>query len=171
MNDLYREIMVKRKKSPLDSMKKVGLIVLTVVLFAAGMLINPLILLLGVVSCFVTWYFGASFDVEYEYLYVNGDIDIDKIMGKQRRKRVGSYELEAMEILAPTGSHELDPYKDRAKVKNFTSLEPGVKSVTGVYAVDNQLYMVELELDRDVIEDIRRIAPRKVSRECLTLLQ
>ncbi len=26
-------------------------------------------------------------DVEYEYLFVNGDLDIDKIMNKARRKR------------------------------------------------------------------------------------
>ena len=38
-------------------------------------------------------------DLEYEYLYVNGDLDIDKIMGKQKRKRVFSMNVNDLELL------------------------------------------------------------------------
>ncbi len=168
MNDLYREILVKKQGSPTDTLKKAGLIILTVLLGAAGILFHPLFLIACIGAGILTWYISSGLNLEYEYLYVNGDIDIDKIMNKQRRKRAASYAVETLELIAPSGSHELDQYQSRASLKDFTSQDPSAKSYTAVYAMDGGLQMVKLELDRDIIEDLRRIAPRKVSRGCLT---
>ena len=84
MNDLYREILVKKKSTGADTLKKAGLIALTVLLAAAGLLIHPLLLLVAVGAGILTWFISTGLDLEYEYHYVNGDIDIDKIMIKQR---------------------------------------------------------------------------------------
>ena len=168
MNDLYREILVKKKSTGADTLKKAGLIALTVLLAAAGLLIHPLLLLVAVGAGILTWFISTGLDLEYEYLYVNGDIDIDKIMSKQRRKRAASYAVENLELIAPSRSHDLDQYRGRAAVKDFTSGDPDAKSYTAVYSCDGGLQMVQLELDDELIADIRRIAPRKVSRDCLT---
>ena len=168
MNDLYKEILVKKQSTGTDMLKKVGMIALTVVLAAGGLLIHPLLLLAAVGAGVATWYISTGLDLEYEYLYVNGDIDIDKIMNKQRRKRAASYSFETLELIAPSDSHELDQYRSRAAEKDFTSGVPGTKSYTAVYTADGGLQMVKLELDQELIADIRRMAPRKVSRDCLT---
>ena len=47
-----------------------------------------------------------------KYLYVNGELDIDAIYSKQKRKKMGSYDASELEILAPENSHELDSFKD-----------------------------------------------------------
>ena len=104
MSDLYREILVKRATPAADRIKQGGLIGLTVVCLAGSLLFMPL-LPAGIVLAVVTFFLFPRFDLEYEYLYVNGDIDVDKIMSKQKRKHCASYSLENLEVMAPTGSH------------------------------------------------------------------
>lgn len=45
--------------------------------------------------------------VEYEYIYTNGDIDIDKIMNKAKRKRAVSFNLRDIERIAPLDSDDI----------------------------------------------------------------
>ena len=56
-----------------------------------------------------------NLNVEYEYVFVNGDLDIDKIMNKARRKRMFSVDADQMELLAPVGSVELNAVSKRLK--------------------------------------------------------
>lgn len=168
MNDFYREILVKRRSTSADLLKKTGLIILTAAAMLAGLFIHPLMLIVGVALCVVSWFLITGMDVEFEYLYVNGDIDVDRIMSKSRRKRVGSFALEDMEIIAPSASHELDSYLAKApKVLDYTSGEGSKPTYTAVYRADGGVRLVKYEFEKDVLQDIRRLAPRKISRECL----
>ena len=171
MNDGYEEILVKRGKTPKDTILKAVIIGVTAVLVAAGIFFfNPLFLLAGMALGLLGYYLILpNFDLEYEYLYVNGDFDIDKIMNKTRRKRVASYTLEEMEIIAPSSSHDLDPWRGKASVKDYTSGQMNKNSYTALYNTSSGQLLVMLELDEDVIRDIRRLAPRKISRDILLL--
>ena len=163
MSDMYSEIMVKRITPTSDKVKKVVLIGATAVCFVGGIMIWPL-WIAAVVLGIVTYLMLPGFDLEYEYMYVNGEIDIDKIMGKQKRKRCATYDVENMEILAPSNSHALDSYKNNKeiRVKDYTSLDPQVPSYSLVFNRENHRELVKLELNENVVGDIRRIAPRKV---------
>lgn len=163
MSDLYREILVKRTTPAADRIKQGGLIGLTVACLAGSLLFMPL-LPAGIVLAVVTFFLFPRFDLEYEYLYVNGDIDVDKIMSKQKRKHCASYSLENLEMMAPTGSHALDSCKNSAgiQVRDFTSLQPGTPSYTLVFNREGRKELVKLELDETVVQDMRRMAPRKV---------
>lgn len=164
MNELYREIMVKRKTSVGKQLLKVLMIGLTVLMFLAGMALWPA--LIAAVALGIACYFVIpKFNVEYEYLYVNGDLDIDAIYSQQKRKRIAEYHMEEVEILAPEKSHVLDCYRNKndIKVKDFTSHEPNAKVYVLIVNKDNAKQMVKVELDDIVIGDMRRIAPRKVN--------
>ncbi len=171
MNELYKEILVKRKAQPLDMVKKAGMILLTVIAFVIGFLFIPLMMIGTVLLGLLAWYVITGLNLEYEYLYVNGDIDVDRIKNRERRKRVGSYELVNMEILAPSNSHELDSYLNNksAKIIDYTSGDESVQSYTAVYTNEANMQIVRLELTKEVVDDIRRRAPRKVSRDTLLL--
>ena len=106
-----------------------------------------------------------KFDVEYEYLYVNGELDIDAIYSKQKRKRVGTYDMAELEILAPEKSHALDSYMNNKsiKMKDFSSGNPQAKSYILIMNSDSERQSVKVEIDDTIIQDIRRIAPRKVN--------
>ena len=60
-----------------------------------------LLFLLFTVLCFVGAYIASSRQVvEYEYLYFDKEISIDRILNRARRKKVGAYTLDLMEIVA-----------------------------------------------------------------------
>ena len=159
MNDLYQEILVKKKASAKDTALKI----LVIVVLAAGVLFLTPLLLVGLVLCFVDFYFLLpQFDLEYEYLYVNGDIDVDKIMSKSRRKKVASFSKDNLEVMAPTGSAVLNDYLNGAKVEDYSSGEENASTWTLVYSGDKSKTAAILELPDELSEDMRRYAPRKV---------
>ena len=97
MGDLYSELLVKKDKTAKDSLLKYGLIVLTVLAVFAGLIITPLALIIAVALGIACYFVIPKTDVEYEYLFINGDFDIDMIMSKTKRKKVKSFKLsEAM---------------------------------------------------------------------------
>ncbi len=164
MNDGYEEILVKRGKKPMDALLKGMTISAIVILVALGILfVQPLFMMIGVIFGLLAYYFILpNFDVEYEYLYISGDIDIDKIMARRKRKKVASYTKDNMEIMAPTGSDHLSSYLQNGKVKDFTSSNPDIKTWTLVYSSEKAQDIVELELTDEIAQDMRRYAPRKV---------
>lgn len=58
------------------------------------------ILLIGGIG-WLAWYGITSLNVEYEYAVTNGDIDIDQIVGKRKRKRLVSVPHTRIESLFP----------------------------------------------------------------------
>lgn len=162
MNDSYKEILISRKTPMRDTVLKGLLIAATALCFIVG-LVMPLFLI-GAIALGILCYFKVpKFDVEYEYLYVNGELDVDAIYSKQKRKRLGSYDMAELEVLAPSESHALDPYRGKLKIKDYTSLDPQKKSYLLIFNKDKGQEMVKFELDDEVLQDIRRIAPRKVN--------
>lgn len=166
MNDSYREILVKREMSTGNRILKAVLIVLVAICLAGGIIVTPLLLPVGVILGVVFWIFVIpKLDVEYEYLYVNGELDIDAIYSRQKRKRMASYDMQELELLAPTKSHALDSYVNGqgVKIKDFTSGKPEAKSYTLVLNREKGREIIQVELDDVVVNDIRRISPRKVN--------
>ncbi|MBQ3592749.1 MAG: hypothetical protein II982_00120 [Clostridia bacterium] len=53
------------------------------------------------VCIFVFW---KRFHREYEYIFTNGVLDIDKVYAKRSRKRIVSIDLENVEVIAPVNA-------------------------------------------------------------------
>ena len=165
MSDMYKEVLVSRKTPVTNKLIKGVLILLTVLGILAGMIFFPLFLV-GIAAGVASYFIIPKLEVEYEYLYVNGDLDIDAIYSKQKRKRLVSYTVEELELLAPANSHALDFYKNNkeSKVRDFTSGDENKPAYILVMNKDKGRELEKLELDQDILADIRRLAPRKVSQ-------
>ena len=126
MGDLYSELLVKKDKTAKDSLLKYGLIVLTVLAVFAGLIITPLALIIAVALGIACYFVIPKTDVEYEYLFINGDFDIDMIMSKTKRKKVKSFKLSESDLAAPLDSHRMDYYNSnqKLKVQDFSSGNP-----------------------------------------------
>ena len=161
MSDLYTEVLVKKQQTGKDKVIK-GVLIFFTVLFAAAGIMMLLALVVGIVD----YIFIPKLSVEFEYLYVNGELDIDRIYSQSRRKRAASYELSNMEILAPYQSHQLDSYKKNQSIKRYnysSGIEgQGHKPYAFVISKDNTMQMVIFEPDEVMLKDIRNRAPRKV---------
>ena len=162
-NDTYVELMIKKKTTAGMLALRVLTMVLTGILALLGMMAANIICFLLAIGCGVLAYFVyLNADLEYEYLYVDKQLSIDKVMAKSRRKKAEVLDLERMEILAPLNSWRLDEYKN----KNYKTVDYS----TGVVNQPETRYVmyyngekkVILEPDIKLVKAIQSIAPRKV---------
>lgn len=109
MNESYKELLVKREKGLKEAMLRVVSIVFTVLLGFMTLLTGNIYLFVAVIVLGVLDYFVFQWtDIEYEYLYLDKEISVDKIMAKTRRKKVTTIDVGKIEIMAPEKSHQLD---------------------------------------------------------------
>ena len=86
MNESYVECLVARRPSGGMKALKVALIVLTVIGVLLGMIAFPLLIVAAAAA--VGAYFASLYSsLEYEYLYVDKEISVDKILNKSKRKK------------------------------------------------------------------------------------
>ena len=101
--DIFMEQLVEKKSSGMDYFKKGVFIVAGLALaialmtfaFVTGLYLF-LIISLGVLDAIVVNL--KNFDIEYEYIVTNRELDIDKIRGKKTRKRLITISLENTEF-------------------------------------------------------------------------
>lgn len=165
MSDLYQEILVQRKTPPVNRLIKGAMYAVAVIGLLIGFMGFWPLFILAVVMIAAIWFWAPKLEVEYEYLYVNGELDIDAIYSKQKRKRIAGYDMQELEMLAPSNSHALDSYlnKNGTKIRDFSSGEENVRTYTAVFNKEKGQEIVKVELNDVIINDIRRLAPRKVN--------
>ena len=79
MSDLYTEEIVKKEKTMKDTVIRVLLIAGTAVAVLSLMVLGWLSIILIIAFAVADYFVLPTLELEYEYLYVNGEIDIDKI--------------------------------------------------------------------------------------------
>lgn len=162
MSDTYVECLVKAKQSVIAKFFKVLLIVLTVIFGIAMFILGPIPLLLAVACGAGAYFLNLFTDLEYEYLYLDRELVVDKVMAKTKRKRVATYSVDRMEILAPVKSYHLDNYKNRSvKTKDYsigTEEKPDLRYAMYYEGGDRIL----LSPSEELIKAIKSVAPRKV---------
>ena len=101
--DSFGEQLVKRQVTSADILKRVGLILGGLLIATALMTISFVtriyvlnMLAVGVIFGMVWLLTGMG--CEYEYIVTNQDLDIDKIMGKRKRKRLITIKLEDLGV-------------------------------------------------------------------------
>lgn len=165
MSDAYVECLVKAKPSILGKIGRAVLMTLMVICILAIFVLPPLMLFafIGAVVFGVGAYFVRMFtDLEYEYLYLDRELVVDKVMAKSKRKRIATYQLDRIEILAPFRSYHLDNYKNRnVKVKDYSIgevLQPD-KRYAMFYEGGEKIILSPSE---ELIKAMKNTAPRKI---------
>lgn len=162
MNDSYVEYMVPRKSHPLAKPVKYLVYVLVAVFFVAAL--YNMLFFLGVIAMGLIAFFAVpELDVEYEYLYLDKEISIDKIISKQKRKHLTNVDLNKMEFIAPVSSHELDSYRSRkVPEKDYSSRREDVKAYAIAYHGPSGDELILFEPNEEMLKVIKQFFPRKV---------
>ena len=162
MNESYVEQLIKQKTTMPTRVKRAAISLLILLgLLLCWLSFAAIPLLLALIALTV-WLWKRT-SLEYEYLYYAGDIDIDKIMGRQKRKRVLSTDIKNMEVLAPTGSVELQRYQD-LKVVDCSS-NTGNPTYEMVVMMKGQKVRVKFEPKEEIVDGMRMYDPRKVFKK------
>ncbi len=163
MNESYKELLVKRDKGMKETLIRFVSVLPTVFFgLLTFMTVNIIFFIIVIVLGVLDYFVFQWTDIEYEYLYLDKEISVDKIMAKTRRKKVMTISVEKVEIMAPEKSHQLDSYRNRqTKVTDLSA---------GHDLPDQKLYWIFYEgnqkilmnLTEDFAKTIKGIAPRKV---------
>lgn len=164
MGDFYTEQLIKKRTDGKDIAMKILLVVVTVISFFIAFFM-PFLILLPIVMIVADVILFRRMDVEYEYIYINGDLDIDKVMHKEKRKHMFSVNVNDMEMLAPEGAFQLQTYRT-GKVYDYSSgdASSGNRYVL-VFTKSGETSKVIFEPNKDLVEGFFLMAPRKVIRK------
>jgi hypothetical protein len=151
----------------MDMLKKAAII--------AGILIIPMIFLFIQVVSFLTPFVLALCvwggfklyrlqSLEYEYIVTNGELDVDKIMGQVKRKRVLTVDSRSFEMFAPmTKDHEKD-YTSQTINKTY-DVAASKNSKDRWFAMfngkDGVRTLLILEYDERVVKAMKPHIPRR----------
>ena len=132
--DVYVEYRVRRKTRGSDIFIRVMLVLLLMILFTMSFLLSPLMGSLAFIAYGITafgfvyaWKFQKKLSIEYEYIFTNGSLDIDKILGKEERKRLYTVECKDMEFFEPYRPEKLESQKfDRRGFPCFSPADPNL---------------------------------------------
>ena len=112
------------------------------------------------IICGIAAYILSLFSyVEYEYLYVDKELQIDRILARSKRKRMETLDLNEFEILAPVKSHALDSYRNRNYKKADYSSGDETKEKYMLIVKDKQIIFEPTE---ELVKTVRMFAPRSV---------
>ena len=109
-NDTFVEDAVKVVETPQDRAKKSGASICTVLLLLAAISMTGVIKLflsvLLIVFAILTIILFMNKNIEYEYDYTNGSLEIAKIIDNAKRKKVVSIESAEIKLVAAIGTNE-----------------------------------------------------------------
>jgi hypothetical protein len=162
MNELYAEAGVKRKETIGTYALRFILIFVAILSFLLASL-NTIMLIIGTGLIILIVFMFPRLNVEYEYVFCDGQLDFDKIMGNAKRKTALKIDFEQVEIMAPFGSHELDSYSQgNLTTKDFTSRRKEVKPYVIIYRNGESKLRILFEPNEKMLGCIKMKSPRKL---------
>lgn len=160
MNEFLTEQLVKRTKTAATTMKKIGLILVTIASFFLGF-VHPMLVWVMIILIIVDIFLFKRMNVEFEYVLFNSDLDIDKIFDMQSRKRVFSTNIKEMDVIAPVGAAELQQYQG-LKALDFSSHNPEDTTYEMVTKFNGETVRVLFNPNETILDNMKNMAPRKV---------
>lgn len=163
MNETYVEWLVK-KKTPLwmTFLKYLFVILASITIFLGLMIFNVIIFIVGVLLGVAAYFVYMQSDIEYEYLYVDKELAVDKVLAKSKRKKLERFDLSKMEIVAPMKSYHLDAMKGRTcKIVDYSSHQEKQPETRYVFYYEGQKKVI-FEPNEEMVKAMQFSAPRKV---------
>ena len=122
-NDTFVEEAVKVIETAQDKTKKTAATVITLILlvslvtYSRGFLTIIMAILLIIMAIF-TIILYTNKNIEYEYDYTNGSLEIAKIINNEKRKKVVNIESNEVKMVAAVGTNESLKY-DHVQLKTY----------------------------------------------------
>ena len=168
MGDVFVEQIVKRNMSVGGLAIRIGSIFLVLVALVIGVpMLGMLGITLAVLLGYVVYLAFVYTSVEYEYSMVNGELTIDKILGKRKRKPGEEYNIRNASIFAKADHPDIVN-----QARNITKISYcSGRNVDNVYAmilddvggVKGSL-LVTFEPDEKMVDAIYHIRPNIVKK-------
>jgi len=164
MSENYIECLVKAKGSLVFKAVRLFFYLLTVLALVSILFLGTgaIGVILAVATGAAGYYLGMMGDVEYEYLYMDKEITVDRILAQTRRKRIAVYPMDKIEILAPVNSYRLDNYKNRqVTTKDYSIGTVEQPDLRYVFYCEGQEKIL-ISPSEEMVKVMKNANPRKV---------
>lgn len=174
MNDVFIERMVKKKLDSKDILIIIGILLAIVVVSVIGFVVGFLITAIPTISLLV--FAGSIFGgyklismrmLEFEYSLTNGFVAVDKIMNRQTRKRLTSFECDSCEDIGEYTGNE-----QRLKNRSFDTrvFATRTSDCEGAWYMivrgkKTGKTLVVFNPDEDFIDAVKKFIPRQLKFE------
>ena len=166
--DTFMEKLVTRKKTMTDYLiitaTVIGSLLLIFVVLSIPILMRMgLSLLLAAGAAYLGYWVITSRNIEYEYIVTNGELDIDIIISKRKRKRIFSASCKDFDIVSPVKSSRFD--QSVQSISNRIDASSSIDSPDAYFITLNykgEKTLVIFEPTEKMLNNFRIFIPRKV---------
>lgn len=162
MNDIFKEQLIKKAPSGKDYAAKAAVAVLAaLVILLSFMFLSYLAPFAAVGAGFFAHLVFGAFDVEYEYAFTNGELDVDVIYAKSRRKRLFSAYPKDFIVFAHIADKQYENDFKRAEVtKDFSSGKITGDTYAFLYSRAGKLTKYIIEPNEAILAALKGVIPR-----------
>lgn len=165
MEDFYEQfVSVEQKKIYIIGNIFIGIGALGFFFFLANsQFIGEIVFLLFIVAMVIVKRYRY---LDFEYNFTNGEVDIDKIIGRAKRKRIVTFDVKEVEIFALSNSEHMVNYEKNKSVKEY-NLYPSTttdKVYSVVVNIKGSKCRINFVPDEKFIELCYRKNPRVVKK-------
>ena len=122
-----------------------------------------LIALLGLIGLgFATYFVFRNTNLEYEYSYFEGEMRVDKIMGKATRKKLATFDFNKMDMMAPVDSPRFHNAQGMKAVNYSTRSAEDTTYGAILYNDQNEQVFLMFTPNEELMAALQRLAPRKI---------
>lgn len=166
--DIFFEKIVARKKDFKDTLMIIGLVAAAIVAIVAVNTIQVVAQLgigfaLAVGFIYLAYRLITKRSIEFEYIVTNGDIDIDLIEFRRKRKRVFSANCKDFELLAKASGEAFE--KSYSSVPKKLMAASSLKATNAWYFIatyKNERHIVVFEPDERMLGNFKLLIPLKI---------
>ena len=170
--DSFMEYMITEKQTAKTIFKKIGIyfgaLLLTLVSFFVMLMFPSMLIgfapMVIVLIFYIAYRINTSFDVEYEYILTNGELDVDKITNKKRRKRLVTIHCKSFTAFAKVGDKEFlsEENGEFSKVIDASAKSSSLIDYYAVFYKNGQKIKLIFNPTQKMIEIFKIYAPRVV---------
>lgn len=172
-NDVFYEQLYARKKTFREYGIQALIFIVTIGLSMAVFMfcmakLQPYGLMIGTISIGILVYFGYKLfmrlDVEYEYIYLNGEIDVDKIICKSERSRLLTVKAANFEQFGEYNEatrEKVDSYPVNKRFDVRSNKRDKLYYAVFNHKEHNKSLLI-FEPDERIFEDMKRYIPKSV---------
>ena len=170
MADTFVECLVQRKTPAYAVLIKALMMALIVVSLFIAMSGYFVIIVVTILLAVAAAFLFPTFYVEYEYVFLGDELDVDIIMNKSKRKSKGKYLMSRVEIVAMKNSSEIRPLMENPRsshqVVDYTTKNGDAGVYAMVYSDEKGKQIILFEPSEKLLNAMRYNSPRKVIIGC-----
>jgi hypothetical protein len=166
MDNQYVECLVATKTGSTGYVFRILGALLVLVSFLTFALLGAYCLIVVFFAGYLEYKIFSWTNKEYEYVFVDGELRIDRILGQSSRKNFLTLDFSQVEVAAYEEAPQVRPFMNPDVAVTDVSSQTGERCMFLCGTFDGVRKRIIVEPDEKMAEAFKRFAPQKVFLDC-----